>query len=210
MGMIAKVISFFRATNSAGAKINEAKVNPGGGANITAEVFQPAGEDSFPLPSDYAILINFMRTGSFAVAGYVDPINAGTAQAGEKRVYSRDANGAIKAEFHLKNDGTILCTNTEGTIQIDPDGKMVLSNTGTGKIEIAASGIVTINNDVEIDTSGNIDMTGDITTTGNINCADLTATGTITGDTVLDGTIELGNHAHGGVTSGAGVTVGTF
>jgi len=206
MGMIARVKRFFRAENSVGAKVNEAVVDPGGGANLTAEVFQPAGDDAQPLPTDYAILLEFLRTGSVGVVGYADPLNVHISEEGEKRIYSRDSAGAIKAEVYLKKDGVIEAKNANGTIKIFTDGQIKVSN-ANGSIDMVAAGDITINGDIQIDTSGNISMTGDITTTGNIECADLTATGTITGDTVLDGTIELGTHQHvsspdGGPTTG--------
>jgi len=206
MGMIARVKQFLRGENSVGAKVNEAVVDPGGGANLTAEVFQPVGDDAQPLGTDYAILLEFLRTGSVGVVGYADPLNAHVSGPGEKRIYSRDSAGAIKAEVYLKKNGVIEAKNANGTIKIFSDGQIKVSN-ANGSIDIVDAGDITINDDIEIDTSGNINMTGNITTTGDIECADMTATGTITGDTVFDGTIELGTHQHvsgpdGGPTTG--------
>jgi hypothetical protein len=57
MGLIAKLLSFVRVERN-GAKINDVKVDPGGGPNITAEHFAPIGDDAHPLPGDFVVANN--------------------------------------------------------------------------------------------------------------------------------------------------------
>lgn len=167
MGRIAKLLSFVRVTRN-DAKISDVKIDPGGGSNITAEHFAPAGDDSFPLKTDYVVTNDIPRTGGEAAIGYLDPINTPKAQEGDKRIYARDANtGAVIVEIWLKNDGTAITSNSNGSFTLNPDGSIKGSN-GAGSFELQAGGDFVVNG-VTIDTSGNI-VTG-----GTLNADDVTA-----------------------------------
>lgn len=143
MGLIAKLLSFTR-TKVDGAHVSDVKIDPGGGANITAQHFGCPGDDSAPLPNDFVATTGAPGSGTEQVTGYIDPKNEPKAAAGEKRIYSRDSDGAVVAVVWLKNDGTVVIEN------------------GNGSIEMASGGDVTING-VTIDTGGNVSAPGEVT-----------------------------------------------
>ena len=141
MGRIAKLLSFVRVTRN-DAKISDVKIDPGGGSNITAEHFAPAGDDSFPLKTDYVVTNDIPRAGGEAVVGYVDPINTPKANKGDKRIYARDANtGAAVIELWLKNDGSGILSNANGSLELQANGDFLING-----VKIDAAGIVTILN----------------------------------------------------------------
>lgn len=142
MGWIGSILSFSRAIAN-DAKISEVKIDRGGGTNITAEHFSSIGDDSFPLETDFVILQQIKRSGGFAVVGYIDPSSEPKAQKGDKRIYARDANGTLKAEVWLKNDGTIVINNGSGSFLMEASGKVII-------------------NGLEIDTNGNLTTTGTV------------------------------------------------
>jgi len=109
MGFIARVLSFLRVTRN-DAEISDVKIDTGGGANKTVEHFSSPGDDSYPLKTDYVVTTGIQKSGGQAAVGYIDPINEPVAEEGEKRIYSRDSLGAIKAAILLKNDGSIEVT----------------------------------------------------------------------------------------------------
>lgn len=127
MGLIGRLLSFNQLTRG-GAYVSDVKLDPGGGANLTGEHFGPAGDDSHPLAGDYVQAVRVTQSGRVSVLGYLDPENAPKAEAGEKRIYSRDTDGIPAAELWLKNDGSILLTNPAGgVIQLQADGVIVLN-----------------------------------------------------------------------------------
>ena len=141
MGGIAKVLSFVRAFRN-GARTSDVKMDPGGKSNITGTHFADPGDDSVPLPNDFAAMTDTQPTGGKASVGYVDPVNEGVATAGEKRIYSRDpATGAIVASIHLKDDGEIEASNPDGSIILKPSGEIEASNAG-GSIILKPSGVI--------------------------------------------------------------------
>lgn len=104
MGLIAEVLQFFRGEDG-DAQIAEAKGDLGGEDIITAVNYQATGFDGNPLPGDYMLVVPGPEEGTFLVAGYLDPLNAGTAREGDVRLYVRDGDGAVQGELHLTNDG---------------------------------------------------------------------------------------------------------
>ena len=135
MGLIAKLLSFTRIERN-GAKMSDVKVDPGGGANITGEHFSSPGDDSHPLDSDYAAVIPVRRSGGAIVVAYADPLNTPKATAGEKRIYGRNAAGAVVNEVWLKADGSVMISNALGAIELKADGSVningaVISPLGT-------------------------------------------------------------------------------
>ena len=145
MGRIGRLLSFVRTTRN-GAKISDVKVDPGGGPNITCEHFADAGDDAYPLDTDYVNTSEIPRNGGEVVTGYVDPLNTPKAQPGDKRIYARDADtGLTVVEVWLKSDGTATMFNSTGTFILRPDGS-IKGNNGNGFFELESSGRFTVNN----------------------------------------------------------------
>lgn len=144
MGRVGTVIQFFR-TSAAGKFFAAVKTHTGGGYNLTPKIFSAGGDDAPPLPGDSDYLAPTGRPGQFAALGFIDTKNAGVALAGEKRIYGRDAAGAIVNQFYLKRDGTIYASNAGGSMNISPNGAIVLTNISGGAIHILPSGDVMIN-----------------------------------------------------------------
>ena len=154
MGRIAKVLSFVRAVRN-GAKVSNVKVNPGGELNITSEHFSPIGDDAHPLTSDYAVTNEIPRSGGEVVVGYLDPLNTSKAGPGDKRIYARDADdGSVVVEVWLKNDGTAIVSNDNGSFTLSPSGSVKGLN-ANGSFELQSGGDFLVNG-VTIDTDGNI------------------------------------------------------
>lgn len=163
MGLVGKLLSFVRVARN-GAQLSDSKIDPGGGPNITAEHFSAPGDDAHPLPGDYVRVASVPQSGRAAVTGYVDPNNQQKAQAGEKRIYARDADGVEVVEVWLKNDGTALVTNSNGSVTLSPDGS-ILGQNGGGSFELQASGDFVVNG-VTIDASGAVTIPASLTLAG--------------------------------------------
>lgn len=147
------------------SKVSDVKVDPGGGANITAQHFAPTGDDAHPLPDDYAATMSVPRTGSEVAIGYIDPKNEQKAQPGDKRIYARDPeDGSTVVEVWLKNDGTALVSNAEASVEVKPDGSISASNSA-GSFELQAGGNFVVNG-VTIDTSGKVTIPTSLTLGG--------------------------------------------
>lgn len=133
-----------------GDKALFAVVDMGGDSNLTAELMQPAGDDSIPLPGDTAILVEIVGSGSMGAVAFTDAKNESKAQDGERRTFARDADGNMVAEIWAKRDGTI-------------------------KISSLASGSKINLNGVEIDQDGNITVPGGVTAKGEVTAQSQTA-----------------------------------
>lgn len=138
MGIMAKVLSTLK-TRRGSADYNQIKVNSGAGVNLRGEQFSGAGDDSIPLPGDYAVTVEIPRQGGVAIVGFVDPGNASAVNPGEKRSYSRSSDGTIVAQVYLKNDGSVIIDNDNGSITLDAGGDITLNG-----VTIDASGNVTV------------------------------------------------------------------
>lgn len=139
MGDVARVLSFVRAVRN-GARVSDVKVNPDGGSNLTAEHFADAGDDAYPLSTDYATVVSVQGAGREAAVGYADPLNTPKAEPGDKRIYGRNAgNGISVNEVWLKSDGTILIDNNLGSIELKPAGEIFGLNAG-GSISLKPTG----------------------------------------------------------------------
>lgn len=125
-----------------GAQVNDVEFDPGGKALITGEGFAAAGDDSHPLvESDYILADDLPKSGNEAVMGYVDPINPGKAEPGDKRIYSRrTSDGLYIAEGWLKNDGTIIHNSYKfnGNTRILVSARTMNSVTGVVTDEVFA------------------------------------------------------------------------
>lgn len=134
MGRIAEVLSSRRSHDEDGHGL-DVQCDPTGGAIITAPVFGPAGVDAVPLPGDFAALEDSAGAGAEHTTGFADVKNAGTARAGEIRIYARRADGAMAIELWLKADGSL---------EIIGDGDVTINGVViTASGEIRAPGEVT-------------------------------------------------------------------
>jgi len=127
MGMIATVLST-ETTEVEEAKVTEVIVNTGGGVNLTGSNFQGNGVDAPPLAGDYAVAVKTQGNGEIVIVGYLDPNDAGVAGQGECRVYSRNADGEVKAEIWLKADGSVMFMNADGQFELKADGQLDVNN----------------------------------------------------------------------------------
>ena len=142
MGKLTLVKSFERAESGT----SDVKVDPGGGPLITAQHFSDPGDDSHPLPDDYATTVGTLSTGRENAVGYVDPNNQQKAQPGEKRIYARDENGDQVCEIWLKNDGSVRCENANGSFELEVGGDFVISDT----VRITPAGKITGVSEIEV------------------------------------------------------------
>lgn len=106
MGLVGTVIEVLR-TMIEGIPITDVKLDEGGDDNTTAELYQPSGSDSNPLPDDLIIAMRVPGKDRFVVVGYLDPVNEPTTEPGEVRLYSRDADGNVVATVRLNIDGFV-------------------------------------------------------------------------------------------------------
>ena len=200
MGLIAKVLSFARELRNE-ANVSDVEVNPGGDPNVTSEHFPPLGDDSFPLDTDYVFVADVEGTGRMAALGYVDPKNVPKALVGEKRIYARkEEDGTVIVDLWLKNDGTAVLQNENGSVTLKPDGTVnivtpsgifdviedgsIQGVNGNGSFELEAGGDFLVNGVI-------IDVNGNITTPTKVTAAEMTVDGK-----------ELKDHVHNLVVTG--------
>jgi hypothetical protein len=165
MGRIVSVENFARALRQ-GNNISDVIVDSGGGENVTSEHYADAGDDSFPLTTDFAVTVGIQRSGGRVVVGYADVINTPKALSGDKRIYSRDGTGTAIADVWLKSDGSINLTNANGSIVL------------------LANGSVNINGAI-------IDASGNITSPGTVSAPNIVGSGSVQASGK-----ELVNHLH--------------
>lgn len=106
MGLVGTVLEFLR-TIVDDVPITDVKLDEGGEDTSTAELYQPAGFDSNPLLDDLVVAMRVPGKDRFVVVGYLDPVNEPTTEAGETRLYSRDADGNVVATVLLNIDGFV-------------------------------------------------------------------------------------------------------
>ncbi len=157
MSAVAKLLSFVRSV-VVETKNNDVKVDLGGGDLRTLDHFADSGDDSFPLLSDYVQLVPQKGTGRSSAVGYLDPKNLQKSLVGEKRIYARNSDGVQVAEVWLENtgkvtiqndlassvvdsDGSVSCTNSNGSFVLQPDGDFVVNG-----VTIKANGDVVMPN----------------------------------------------------------------
>lgn len=126
MGLIARLLSFTR-TERGNSKLDDAKVNPGSGAILTAEYFTAAGEDANPLPGDYVAIVKIPGRGRGAAVGVVDPNNEQKALPGERRLYAREIGGDSVCEIWIRQNGQIVISNPNGAVTLQPNGTIDLN-----------------------------------------------------------------------------------
>lgn len=200
MGRIARLLSFVRLTKY-DAKVSDVKVNPGGGPNITAEHFSDAGDDAYPLMTDYVALNTDVGSGRETAIGYLDPLNEAKAQPGDKRIYGRNAeSGVVSVEVWLKNDGTAIVSNDSGSVTLYPDGGTII-NTPLSTFDVSTNGSIRGNNDngsFELNVGGDFLVNGvTIDTNGNIISPAKITGNIISGNTSLQVSgKEMAGHLH--------------
>ena len=211
---IARVLSFLR-TERNGAKLSDVTLDPGGGPNITGEHIADAGDDAYPLTTDYAATMSIPRDGGRVSVGYADPINTPKAEAGEKRIYGRDATtGQAVNEVWLKADGSVLTDNANGSVELKANGEIVSTNAG-GSVSLKPDGTLsaTAVNSMTFTAPvfnfvGNMIITGSLTLGGIFSAiaGSLAATGGMGmtgGDITADGkSVKTHTHAQGNDSNG--------
>ncbi len=177
MSIISRLKSFVRVlANEANA--SDVEIDSGGGDIKTAQHFSAPGDDSFPVSTDYVLSSNVPRHGGEASHGYLDPLNAGVALEGGKRIYGRSKDGVTVNQVHLKNTGDILYSNDECSITQKVNGDIELINSaatftvtaggnisgvnGGGTFVLKPSGDFVVNGLIIMDVNGNITTPGTI------------------------------------------------
>jgi hypothetical protein len=129
-GTLATVVSTERKVEEDGTHIIDVVVDAGAGDTEAVELYQAPGEDSLPLQGDSALLQEAPGTGLKACVGFNDPKNAGTAAPGERRGYSRKADGSVAAEYHLKANGDVVIRSfvPTGKIIIESEGPVIVKS----------------------------------------------------------------------------------
>jgi len=153
MGLIGRVRSFTRRTLENGAFLSEVQIAPTASLadNRTLTHLGAPGDDSPPLDSDFAGGFRVPGSERFAVGGYVDTLNEGSALRGERRLYGRDAAGAVVCEIHLRRDGSIEIANDAGSFTLTAQGALSATistlsiGNGAGSMDLAADGTWTLN-----------------------------------------------------------------
>lgn len=154
MGRLGRLLAFAGVIRN-NVPRGEAKLDPGGGPNITADHFAPAGDDAHPLPGDYVIVSRVPRSGGYGAVGYLDPSNTPKAALGEKRLYARAPDtGAVVVEVWLQNTGQVVVQNDNASLSLAPDGSIAGAN-ASGNFTLQAGGNFEVNGAV-IDTDGRI------------------------------------------------------
>lgn len=197
MGRITRILSFFRSVRD-GAFLSQTRSKSTRSVIYTSDNFQSSGEDSQPLPGDFAITVETVRTGSSAVVGYIDQKNEGVSEPGEKRIYSRDSSGNVIATLYLKNNGEIEIKNDELSMHLFNSGDVLIQNENI-TLAMSPAGAFKLDNTLgilELRDDGSIDLNGTI----------IDPTGAISTNSIeVDGK-QLKDHTHGGVTVGGGTT----
>lgn len=157
-GIISYLLSFTRTTRR-GAPVSVAKVDRGGSDFITAEHFSSPGDDSHPLPDDYAVIVMTPGNSRAVAVGYLDPANEQKAAAGEKRIYARGVDGKEIVDLWLKNDGSAVLQNDKGAFTLSDDGSITGASPG-GSFVLNAAGRFLVNG-AEITPTGDfVDSSG--------------------------------------------------
>ena len=151
-GLVARVGLLLNFERKAG--VSRAIVDAGGANYLSCEYYQSSGEDTYPVPGDYVLLVPALQNGQHIAIGIVDTDNAQNAAIGESRTYSRNASGQEQASVWLKNNGDIELTNGTASGTLAANGAILFTN-GAGSFGLDSGGNFIVNG-VTIDTGGNI------------------------------------------------------
>lgn len=144
MALTGKVKSFTRFE-----RLSRVKADVGGGDIRTPTHYSAPGDDSQPLPSDYVVMVRVPGTGKYVAVGYLDPNDEQKAGAGEKRIYSRAADGSAVAGVYLKDNGNVVVTagvngSAPAALTLSANGSIKGQN-NNGFFELAANGDFIVN-----------------------------------------------------------------
>lgn len=122
----------YRAQGDTGPEVEGklgGEIEGGESDGATLDHFAPAGDDSPPLPDDFAIAIELDgESDTYVSGGYADETDK-VAKPGEKRIYARDPDGAVVSEIYLPGDGSIAITQTGGaSITVATDGAITIDS----------------------------------------------------------------------------------
>ena len=126
MGRVGDILSVTKSKIRSAA-VTLIKSNIGGGENSTAPLFSASGDDSPPLKKDDVIQVELASKGTYAAVGTLDHDNQQKSENGEKRIYARNAAGDEVCEIHLKGDGSIKASNTNGFIELQANGNVSIN-----------------------------------------------------------------------------------
>lgn len=86
----------------------------------SVELMNQTGEDNNPPDGSRVTIIDIGQAFKLAIASddNIEPIT----EPGEKRIYSTDSDGNLKASFYLKNDGSVTLENDNGFIELKANG----------------------------------------------------------------------------------------
>lgn len=160
MGLIGQILSFLHITKN-DANVSEITVDLGGGDTEASEFYTGVGDDSQPLTGDYLFTINQHGGKKSIAVAYLDPKLSPVAEPGDKRIYSRSADGSVVASVWLKNTGEMVFENEKATITLEADGEMILTN-GSATATLKTSGVVDVN-------GATITTIGDVLTAGGVS-----------------------------------------
>ena len=103
VALIGELLEWVR-TDDGDAKLQEGRVDFGGGDTAICVDYQAANRDCPPVPGDFAVCVPAPESGSYVIVGWVDPWNQGVAKEGEARLYARDGVDVVAA-LHITKDG---------------------------------------------------------------------------------------------------------
>lgn len=142
MGKLTTTKSFARVDED-GTRRSDVQVDPGGNTTVTALHAIGIGDDSVPLPDDTAVTVELEGKGRLAVVAYLDTENEPKAEAGERRIYARKADGTVAAALWLKATGDVVFEDSAGAVvaRIAADGTVHLG-AETGAAQLARADLV--------------------------------------------------------------------
>lgn len=143
MGRVARALS---------AEGNLIKADRGASDINQMHHLQPLGDDSKPLPQDDGWTDRTSENGNDIYFGAFDEENK-IAEAGEKRIYARNATGEAVGHVWIKKDGTIIIANDSYSKVIKPDGSWVETNGAYSK-SVSVDGSMTETNGAGTKTLG--------------------------------------------------------
>jgi len=93
--------------------------------NKQIELYSGPGDCSRPLPEDKVLIIEKEGTGEYAGIAILNEDQS--EDEGEKKLFSRDANGNIKTSVYFKKDGKLII-DCDSDIEIKSDSKIKMMN----------------------------------------------------------------------------------
>lgn len=196
-----------RENRDGGVDVRLLQVQMAGDDVQTVQYMPTAGDDSPPMVGDKVAVVPIGP--SFRVAMGVQDSVVPTAEAGEKKIYSRDEDGNIAASCYLKENGTIEIENANVSVFIRANGRIDAENVN-GSISLRPSGSIQLLNKAET-SSVTLRAIGDIVLNNALGEATLKVDGSWDANGVLSdilGNLTVpGNLLVGGSIGGGGVSM---